>query len=84
MKAFGPSVILYAAYASLIYLVAYFAEVYLAFFQPAGSTVPMGIAQILLSVVVYLGWMEVGRRYKNQLLLREDNKGKIIIMKNNV
>lgn len=69
MKALGPSVICYAAYASLIYLVAYFAEVYLAFFQPAVSTVPMGIAQILISIVVYLGWIEVGRRYKNQLLL---------------
>lgn len=68
MKALGPSVILYAAYASLIYLIAYFIEAYLTFFQPAAALYPLQLLQVLLSIITYLGWMEVGRRFKNQLL----------------
>lgn len=69
MKALGPSVILYAAYASLIYLIAYFIEAYLTFFQPAAVLYPVQILQVILSIITYLGWMEVGRRFKNQLML---------------
>ncbi|MBN2330829.1 MAG: hypothetical protein JXC85_03365 [Candidatus Aenigmarchaeota archaeon] len=69
MKALGPSVILYAAYASLLYLVAYFAEAYLAFFQPDAILYPVQIIQLVLGVITYLGWMEVGRRFKNRLML---------------
>ncbi len=69
MKPLGPSVMLYAAYASLIYVIAYFTEAYLSFFVPAVPLYPIQLLQVLLSIITYLGWMEVGRRFRNQLLL---------------
>jgi hypothetical protein len=68
MKVLGPSFILYAAYASLLYLVAYFAEVYLAYFQPAASMAPVYAAQIIFSFFAYLGWIAVGIRFRNRLM----------------
>ncbi len=68
MKMMGPSMMLYAAYASLLYLAAYAAEVYLAYYQPGTSAVPVYSLEVLLAIVVYAGWLQVGRRFKNQLL----------------
>jgi hypothetical protein len=68
MRVMGPSMMLYAAYASLLYLVAYAAEIYLTYLHPGTSIVPVYWLEVLLAIVVYAGWLEAGRRFKNQLL----------------
>lgn len=62
--------ILYAAYASLAYLIVYFVEVYFTVYQPGSYVLPVHALEVLLSIVVYAGWIETGRRFKNHLLER--------------
>ncbi len=69
MKLLRPELILYAAYASLVYLIAFSAEVYLTVFQPGAWLETVYALEVLLSIVTYLGWMVVGMRFRNQLLL---------------
>jgi len=69
MHVMRPALILYAAYASLLYLIVYSAEVCISIFHPGTGLAPVHILEILLSIVAYAGWMEAGRRFKNQLLL---------------
>jgi len=63
-----PEMILYAAYANMVYLVVYLAEIYLSFFVAGAFTAPIQALEIILSIIIYTGWIEVGRKFRNQLM----------------
>jgi hypothetical protein len=63
-----PALMLYAAYATLLYIIVYAAEVYITLSYPGASILPIYALEILLSIVSYLGWLSAGSKFKNPLL----------------
>ena len=69
MKLMKPEMILYAAFANLAYLVVFLTELFILATQPGARLEALYSAEVLLSIVIYLGWIEMGRRFKNRLMV---------------